>query len=246
MLVAFLRRDWRVIPLLAWLLATIFFLWQLVPLLPHHLVALTPPLIALAVIGIGRSPIADLNRLVGAFVGAEGIERVPAQQSAGPTRATATPSSAGMLDSLRLLVTPIAILLILLTTAFNILQDTSYYNTMNATSMDASNQLQGHIATDLQQAITPDQLVVTDAQFIAGLAQRSTPPSLVDTSTVRITDQSLPLQQLIAETLLPQVHAVLFFTGRFYLPNVAGYHAWVAQHFHLLHTYGPRQELWVR
>jgi len=39
---------------------------------------------------------------------------------------------------------------------------------------------------------------------------------------------------------------VLFFTGRFYLPNLAGYHFWVAQHFHLLHNYGAGRELWVR
>jgi 4-amino-4-deoxy-L-arabinose transferase-like glycosyltransferase len=223
-LVAFLRRDWRVIPLLAWLLATAFFLWRLLPLLPHHLVALTPPLIGLAVIGIGKDPITDLNKLLGAFV-----------ESGKSTE-----------DSLRLLVTPLAILLILFTTAFSILQDVSYYQTMNTTSMNASNQLQRHVAVDLQRAITPGQLVVTDAQFIAGLAQRSTPPNLVDTSTVRITDQSLTLQQLIAEASQPQVHAVLFFTGRLYLPELAGFHSWVAQHFHLLHTYGPRQELWVR
>src|SRR5207244_7673837 len=52
MVAALLRRDWRVIPLIAWLLATIYLLWHQVPLFQHHLVALTPPLIALAVMGI--------------------------------------------------------------------------------------------------------------------------------------------------------------------------------------------------
>jgi hypothetical protein len=142
--------------------------------------------------------------------------------------------------------TLVAILLILVTTVFNVVQDASYYNTMSMNSVNASNQLQRRIAADLRQAITPDQLVVTDAQFIAALADRSTPPALVDTSTVRINDGSLTLQQLIDETSQPRVHAVLFFTLRFYLPNVAGFHAWVAQHFHLLHTYRPKEELWVR
>ena len=211
-LAALLRRDWRVIPLLAWLLATTIFLWRLAPLLPHHLVALTTPLIALAVIGVSDRPL-----IMGDF---------PARFAKWAT--------------------PLAILLILFTTTFNMLQDASYYSTMSMNSANASNQLQRRIAADLQQAIAPDQLVVTDAQFIAGLADRSTPPALVDTSTVRINDGSLTLQQLIDETSQPRVHAVLFFTSRFYLPNVAGFHAWVAQHFHLLHSYGPGEELWVR
>jgi len=258
-LVALLRRDWRVVPLLAWLLATAFFLWRLAPLLPHHLVALTTPLIALAVIGIGVGPTSPRGR--------EGIETRSASYptinrgSTGPYAAL----KALTVISLRswLLPTPgrdksdpyapfakwatlVAILLILVTTVFSVVQDASYYNTMSMNSVNASNQLQRRIAADLRQAIIPDQLVVTDAQFIAALADRSTPPALVDTSTVRINDGSLTLQQLIDETSQPRVHAVLFFTLRFYLPNVAGFHAWVAQHFHLLHTYRPREELWVR
>src|SRR5207244_6986782 len=51
---ALLRRDWRVVPLIAWLFATLYLLWHQVPLFQHHLIALTPPLIALAVMGIGN------------------------------------------------------------------------------------------------------------------------------------------------------------------------------------------------
>ena len=121
-----------------------------------------------------------------------------------------------------------------------------YYRTAVATSETGFTQLESKVATDLRLATTPNQLVVTDAQFIAGLADRTTPPALVDTSAVRITSHYLTLSQLESATSQPQVHAVLFFTGRFYLPNVAGYHAWVAQHFHLLHNYGAGRELWVR
>src|SRR5207248_9068476 len=49
---ALLRQDWRVLPLLGWLLATAFLLWRQVPLFSHHFVSLTPPLIALSVMGI--------------------------------------------------------------------------------------------------------------------------------------------------------------------------------------------------
>ena len=51
---ALLRRDWRVIPLIVWLIVTLYLLWHQVPLFQHHLVSLTPPLIALAVMGIGN------------------------------------------------------------------------------------------------------------------------------------------------------------------------------------------------
>ena len=213
---ALLRRDWRVVPLIAWFFATLYLLWHQVPLFPHHLIALTPPLIALAVIGIGNQP-------------------VQSSETSNNMRPKATSY-----------LTWIAIALILITTVFNIQQDRVYYRTAVATSETGFTQLKSKVATDLRLATTPNQLVVTDAQFIAGLADRTTPPALVDTSAVRITSNYLTLSQLESASSQPQVHAVLFFTGRFYLPNVAAYHAWVVQHFHLLHKYGAGKELWVR
>lgn len=54
-IVAVIRRDWRIIPLLAWLGATIYMLWLQAPLFHHHLVFLIPPILSLAIVGI--SPI---------------------------------------------------------------------------------------------------------------------------------------------------------------------------------------------
>ncbi|MGH2496249.1 MAG: ArnT family glycosyltransferase [Ktedonobacteraceae bacterium] len=214
--IALLRRDWRVLPLLGWLLATAFLLWRQVPLFPHHFVSLTPPLIALAVMGI-----------------------------AGPAaykRAVASTSSASMV----MILTWIAVALILFTAVLDVRSDLIYYNNAAARGIDGLAQLEARVATDLDRTITPDQQVVTDAQFVADLASRDTPPALVDTSMVRITTGSVTLAQLEALTAQPQVHAVLFFTGRFGLPDVAAFHAWVAQRFHLLHNYGGGRELWVR
>jgi 4-amino-4-deoxy-L-arabinose transferase-like glycosyltransferase len=213
---AVLRRDWRVIPLITWLLATLFLLWHMVPLFPHHLVALTPPLIALAVTGIGNPSAQNKN------------------------------ISDGLMLQATSFISGIAIMLILITAIFNLQQDRLYYRAENASSVTGLTQLESQVATDLRQVTTPDQLVVTDAQFIAGLADRTTPPALVDTSAVRINSGYLTLSQLENATSQPQVRAVLFFTGRFHLPNVAGFHAWVAQNFHLLHNYGAGRELWVR
>jgi Dolichyl-phosphate-mannose-protein mannosyltransferase len=215
-LAALLWRDWRVIPLIAWLLGTAFWLWRLVPLFPHHLGALTPPLIALAVMGIRTTPMPKWDML----------------QSLAPT--------------LQKLATPLALLLMLAASAFAVRQDISYYAADAARSTNGLVKQEARISSDLGQAITAEQWVVTDAQFIADMAGRNTPPELVDTSMVRIVSGDLTLQQLIDATSQPQVHAVLFFSGRFYLHNVRPFHEWVAAHFHLLHSYGQGVEMWVR
>ena len=216
MLAALLRRDWRVIPLIAWLLATFYLLWHQVPLFQHHLLAIIPPLIALAVMGISNPLTRNKD------------------------------TSSGLMPTVTTYLTSIAIVLILVTAILNVQQDRLYYRAAEVRSVSALTQLESRVATDLRQAVTPDQLVVTDAQFIAGLADRTTPPALVDTSAVRINSGYLTLSQLESVTSQQQVHAVLFFTGRFYLQNVARFHAWVAQNFHLLHNYGAGRELWVR
>jgi Dolichyl-phosphate-mannose-protein mannosyltransferase len=214
--VAVLRRDWRVLPLLGWLFATAFGLWRQVPLFPHHFVSLTPPLIALSVMGIA--------------------------EPAAYKRAFASVSS----SSIVIVLTWIAVLLILVTAALDARTDLLYYKNAAARGVDGLAQLEARVAADLDRAIASNQQVVTDAQFIADLASRDTPPALVDTSMVRITTGSITLTRLESLTDQPQVHAVLFFTGRFGLPEVAAFHTWVARRFHLLHNYGGGRELWVR
>lgn len=214
--VAILRHDWRVLPLLGWFVASAFLLWRQVPLFPHHLVSLVPPFIALAVMGIVQ----------------------PSSLQAGLPKKTAS--------SMATLLTAIAVVLLLFTAGADVGQDASYYRTAQARSVDGLAQLEARVAIDLRSAIAPDQQVITDAQFVAGLANRDTPPSLVDTSMVRIETGYLTLAQLEATASQPQVHAVLFFSGRFSLPQVAAFHAWVAQRFRLLHDYGAGRQLWVR
>ena len=56
-LVSLVRRDWRVLPLIAWFLAIFYLLWQQVPLFQHHLVTLIPPLVLLAMMSLGPLPV---------------------------------------------------------------------------------------------------------------------------------------------------------------------------------------------
>lgn len=205
---ALLRRDWRVLPLLAWLVATLFVLVRQAPLFPHHLVALVPPLTILAIMGITPLPLKRQHLLT--FTNA--------------------------VTALSLLL-----LLVLSVTDFQASRFHLYQQRMMSMTQGPANQ---RIAHDLQTVTTPDQMVVTDAQFIAALAGRNTPPDLVDTSSVRINAGSVTSEQLIKGAELPQVHAVLFYTGR--LETLPAFHSWVTQHFHLVHQYGNGKELWIK
>jgi len=136
-------------------------------------------------------------------------------------------------------------ILILCQAVNNIQAIQSWYNTSYQNAHANSTQTNMHIAQDLQRVTRQDQLVITDAQFIAALADRSTPASLVDTSNVRMFTGYITTQQLIEEASQPQVHAILFYTGRLDLIGPSFYN-WVQQHFHLAHHYGNKEELWVK
>jgi 4-amino-4-deoxy-L-arabinose transferase-like glycosyltransferase len=211
--VALLRRDWRVIPLIAWFVATFAVLLVQVPLFPRHAIALLPPMIGMAVMALYTLPtLAEVRSTI-------------------PTAKLAA---------------FLAAFLMLIVIVTGGVSDYGRYQQLSQQANSASTQLEAHIANDIQQATAPGQQVITDEQFIAALANRDVPPFLVDTSMVRIDSGYLTLPQLIQAASAPNVHAVLFYSGRFSIKQVAGFHAWVAQHFHLRRTYSPGVELWVR
>jgi hypothetical protein len=102
------------------------------------------------------------------------------------------------------------------------------------------------IIADVQRTTTPDQWVITDAQFILGLANRNTPPWLTDTSSVRISSEYLTMPELTEAASDARVHAILFVTSRLYSESFAGFHSWVARHYRLSRMYGVGVELWTR
>ncbi|HZR41573.1 MAG TPA: glycosyltransferase family 39 protein [Ktedonobacteraceae bacterium] len=207
--VALLRRDWRVIPLVAWFGATTVMLWRYAPLFPHHLIVLVPPMVALAAIGMGP---------------------VKLEKKASVLFANVT--------------TALSLVMVLVVGVINGRADMSYYRADQAQTASESTQGPIRVAKELQQVLQPGQFVITDAQFLVGLADRNTPPSLVDTSNVRIQTGYVTSQQLIEQAQQPEVHAVLFYTGR--LATQAAFHTWVKQHFRLVHDYGGGRELWIK
>jgi 4-amino-4-deoxy-L-arabinose transferase-like glycosyltransferase len=56
-LVSLVRRDWHILPLIAWFIAIFYLLWQQLPLFQHHLVTLVPPLVLLAAMSLGPLPV---------------------------------------------------------------------------------------------------------------------------------------------------------------------------------------------
>jgi len=241
-LTAIVRNDWRVLPLLAWLLTTVALLATFHPLFTHHMIALEPPLVALAVLSVaGRASYKT------AFSSLSQLGFVPEKTVPWIGR--------------------VAALLVLCTSFLGLWQDLQYYRATTAADLSVAVlspwsalqpfsasgpsgtgsawQANLRVASDLRHAITQEQWVITDAQFIAGLADRDTPPALVDTSGVRIDTGYVTLAQLEQIAANPRVHAVLFYTDRLY-EGPRAFLTWVAQHFRLLRSYGPGQELWVR
>ncbi|GER87403.1 hypothetical protein KDW_15650 [Dictyobacter vulcani] len=210
-IVALLKKDWRVLPLLAWALVSAIMLWLQQPLFDHHLVILVPVLVALTIMGFTGLP---LNK-----------------------KAVMQPSgwiSAGCL------------LLVLITLVFGARTIQLNYHKLQNQASSAATKGSQRTAHDLEQAIPADAFVITDGQFVAGLAGRNTPPELVDTSSVRINTNYLTSQQLIQQASQPKVKAILFYTGRLTNPRLQEFRSWIPQHFHQIQKYGKDGSLWVR
>ena len=206
-----MRRDWRIVPLLAWFLTTLILLRIQVPLWPRHAVVLIPPLIAFVALGLRGLPVIPMRRPIAWQQGA-------------------------------------ALLMGLLTlaTVINSLRHDYYHDQDLRTQAATTGQWMTQVAADVERATTPDQWIITDAQFVAALANRDTPPWLVDTSITRVLSGYLSGQELVQIAADPRVHAIVFATNHFTLAPVSSFHPWVAEHFRLLRTYNTGVELWTR
>jgi hypothetical protein len=90
----------------------------------------------------------------------------------------------------------------------------------------------------------PDEVILTDAQGIAFLAQRDVPPELTDTSLVRIATRYITAQEVVSLSERHHVSVVLLWTGRLNLmPEVA---RWATEHFPHQESFGGGQVLYLR
>lgn len=108
----------------------------------------------------------------------------------------------------------------------------------------APSALQKQEYSALQSFSLPDDLVASDDQYIAGLADRSVLPQLVDTSSVRITSNYLTAPQIEALLTQADTRAVLFASGRF--NSIHGFHDWVTSHYSLVTTFPDGGALYLK
>jgi hypothetical protein len=95
----------------------------------------------------------------------------------------------------------------------------------------------------LERLTPPGDVVVTDDQYAAALADRDVPPQLVDTSQVRIESGQLTAVQLERIITASDVRVILFASGRFDL--VPGFASWVHAHYTLEADFGNGQALYM-
>jgi hypothetical protein len=100
------------------------------------------------------------------------------------------------------------------------------------------------VVAALRAGTAPGDLVVTDDPFAAGLAGRSTPPELVDTTRLRVHSGNLTAAQAEQVTARPNVQAVLLATDR--LSTLPGFQDWTAQRFPFVWHLGDGRLLYLR
>jgi hypothetical protein len=91
------------------------------------------------------------------------------------------------------------------------------------------------MAIALQSVSAPGEVVLSDDQYVAALANRDVPPQLVDTSAVRITSGYLTTPELERYITRNRIHVILFANGRFDL--LPGFRDWVAARYTQVETF---------
>lgn len=100
------------------------------------------------------------------------------------------------------------------------------------------------ISTALERLTVPGDVVVSDDQYVAGLADRDVVPQLVDTSEVRIATGELTTRQIEAIITQSDARVVLFASGRF--DRLPGFRAWVRANFTEVGTFGEGRALYMK
>ncbi len=105
------------------------------------------------------------------------------------------------------------------------------------------------LASALERATAPGEVVATDYQYVAALAGRSVVPFLVDTSSVRIAvgyNDAHILSTAATEKEIDAGHVRVILSANRRFAQLAGFLSWVQQHYRAAATFGPGQVLYVR
>jgi len=247
------RRAWTLAPPLAWLAISLGLLVRQTPLIWHHVVLLAP---LLAIVAGAALPLA--LTLHPQPLSLEGKGEHPALQPplsrARESRVDrrrsrgATPQRSAGWRGEGLLA--YALLVLVGVSALAGLWSSVEADRSRVDTNPPPAAVQRRMAAVLQDSTRPGEFVVTDGQYIAGLAGRSVPPELVDTSLVRIQVGQLDpryfslrrLEDIIARD---RVRTILFATGRLGpTAHMPGFRPWVRRRYRLVARFGKDGELY--
>jgi hypothetical protein len=96
----------------------------------------------------------------------------------------------------------------------------------------------------LSEATQPDDLIITDNQWIVFAADRETPPPLSDTGNGRLKSGHLTAEELVDLTVAYQPQAILVWGGRF-VDNVPSYMEWVENNYQVARFYGRKRAIYM-
>lgn len=228
------RRAWIVTPILLLLLASLVLLVRQQPLLQHHLALLAPPLALLAgfILPLAKGPL-------GQPASGKVLPRpyMPVKRERLAQRLTKTARELGLTrNTLVRAAATLAALAILICVVLSL------------GDVRAANQpipdLQAHMAITLESQTTPDDLIASDDQYIAALADRDVLPPLVDTSQVRIASGYLTAGQLEDLITRTDTRVILFASGRFDL--IPGFRQWVERNYTKVADFGNGHALYMK
>ncbi|HEX6819639.1 MAG TPA: phospholipid carrier-dependent glycosyltransferase [Ktedonobacterales bacterium] len=211
------RRSPIVLLVTAWALATFAALLQQPTPWSHHFVFLVPPLALLVALFVRFAP--SLSR--------------PARWQRTTGRLPLAPLQSALITYGAVVV---------LSAAFLIGATLSALEDQRAIIYPAADEVV--IVNALRTRSVPSQPVVTDDPYLVGLAGRSVPPQLIDTSLVRIQTGNLTAKQIEAIVSAQGVNAILFASGR--LDQVPGLRAWVRRNYAVGQDFGDGRVLYLK
>ena len=209
------RRDWRIMPPLLWVALSFALLLQQQPLFDHHRVLLSPPLALLSALVVPLASMAT-SKMQSFSTNKQEIRAISARAAR---------------------IATISIWVVVF-----ISLSTSLLNVKGTTRPipDAQRQM----ASALRAETLPQDQIVTDDQYIAGLADRTVLPQLVDTSQVRIASGYLTAQQLESAITKADARVILFASGRF--DGVPGFREWVRENYTQAIDFGDGRALYIK
>lgn len=125
-------------------------------------------------------------------------------------------------------------------------QQILHYETNLASDNQNRINTNNKLAKDLDYYTKPEDFIVTDNQFVAGLAKRQVLPNLVDTSNVRVKSGFLTSHQLNNNLLNPKVTAALFTGNKLNRIIDQKTENILAQNFNLIKSYPGNIQFWYK